>query len=415
MTATVADTPSPLASSTSWADRVDALEYPTRRDEAWRYAPHADLGALSFGPGAEPATVDATDVASQIPSLDGPSIVIVNGVVDRQLSTLDAPEGVHLSTIGDAISAHPELVTDHFSADRDPADAFEALNLAFGRDGAVVRIDGEHRLDVPIHIVDIVIPGEAQNAFASGVVIDMGAGSSATIVETRLGGGTAFGGSNVRTTITLGDDAALDHIVLQALPAEQLHLGRIEVRQGAGSAFRAMNFNIGGAYGRFAYHVDLAAEGARSDLSGLYFGRGAQTLDQQITVVHGAKDCVSRQAFRGVLDDESTGVFNGGIDVRPGADGTDAEQSNDNLLLSRRAEVNTQPRLEILADEVACKHGATVGQLDESALYYMRSRGIPGDEAQRLLVEGFADQVVDDVEIEAVRAWVIRRLGHDHA
>ena len=112
-----------------------------------------------------------------------------------------------------------------------------------------------------------------------------------------------------------------------------------------------------------------------------------------------------------MLDGESTGVFNGGIDVRPGADGTDAEQANDNLLLSDRAEINTQPRLEILADEVACKHGATVGQLDDTALYYMRSRGIPAAEARRLLVNGFADQVVEGVGIEAIRIWITRRLG----
>jgi Fe-S cluster assembly protein SufD len=146
----------------------------------------------------------------------------------------------------------------------------------------------------------------------------------------------------------------------------------------------------------------------------LFFGVGEQTLDQQITVVHAAKDCTSRQTFRGVLDDASTGVFNGGIDVCPGADGTDAEQSNDNLLLSDRAEANTQPRLEILADEVACKHGATVGQLDDTALYYLRSRGIDAAEARRLLINGFADEIVDDVGIEAVRTWITRRLGHDH-
>jgi Fe-S cluster assembly protein SufD len=115
-----------------------------------------------------------------------------------------------------------------------------------------------------------------------------------------------------------------------------------------------------------------------------------------------------------VLDDASTGVFNGGIDVRPGADGTDAEQANDNLLLSNRAEANTQPRLEILADEVACKHGATVGQLDDTALYYLRTRGIASDDARRLLINGFADQVVDDVSIEVLRDWITRRLGHDH-
>jgi Fe-S cluster assembly protein SufD len=145
----------------------------------------------------------------------------------------------------------------------------------------------------------------------------------------------------------------------------------------------------------------------------LFFGAGEQILDQQISVVHQAKDCTSRQTFRGVLDDASTGIFNGGVDVCPGADGTDAEQSNDNLLLSNRAEVNTQPRLEILADEVACKHGATVGQLDDTALYYLRSRGINAEEARRLLINGFADQIVDDVGLEAVRNWITHRLGHD--
>jgi Fe-S cluster assembly protein SufD len=129
--------------------------------------------------------------------------------------------------------------------------------------------------------------------------------------------------------------------------------------------------------------------------------------------VHAQPDCTSRQSFRGVLEDASVGVFNGGIDVLPGADGTDAEQANDNLLLSNRAEANTQPRLEILADEVACKHGATVGQLDDTALYYLRSRGIAAEEARRLLINGFADQVVDEIRNETLRAWVTHRLGHD--
>jgi Fe-S cluster assembly protein SufD len=132
-------------------------------------------------------------------------------------------------------------------------------------------------------------------------------------------------------------------------------------------------------------------------------------------VVHRAKNCTSRQSYRGVLDDGSTGVWNGGVDVRPGADGTDSEQSNDNLLLSRQAEVNTMPRLEILADEVSCQHGATVGQLDEEALYYLRSRGIAKADASRLLINGFADQMMDDLKSEAVRTWITERLGHDDA
>ncbi len=244
-------------------------------------------------------------------------------------------------------------------------------------------------------------------------MIRLGDRSSASVVETRIGGGDGFGGSNTRSTITIGKEATLEHIVLQDAPANQVHLDRIEVSQAAGSTFLARSFNLGAGYGRLAYQVHLAGEGATADLAGLYFGFGNQTLDQQITVVHGAENCTSRQSFRGVLDDASTGVFNGGIDVNPGADGTDAEQSNDNLLLSDRAEINTQPRLEILADDVACKHGATVGQLDETALYYLRSRGIPANEARRLLINGFADQTVDLIRFDAVRAWVTTRLGHD--
>jgi Fe-S cluster assembly protein SufD len=200
--------------------------------------------------------------------------------------------------------------------------------------------------------------------------------------------------------------------VLQDVPSTQIQLTRIEVTQAAGSVLRARSFNLGAIYGRIAYDVHLAGEGARADLSGLYFGTGDQTLDQQITIVHEAQNCTSRQKFRGILDDESTGVFNGGIDVRPGADGTDAEQSNDNLLLSRRAEANTQPRLEILAHDVSCKHGATVGQLDDEALYYLRTRGVPVDEARRLLIRGFADQAVDAADSETLRTWINDRLGH---
>jgi Fe-S cluster assembly protein SufD len=288
------------------------------------------------------------------------------------------------------------------------------LNVAYGTGGAVIDVAAGASPAVPIHVIDVAVPGDAANTSCTRVVVRLGAGSSATVVESRIGVGNRFGGSNVHTSIDVGEDATLDYIVLQDLPVEQVHLSRIEIVQGARSTVHVRSFNLGASYGRLAYDVDLVGAGAVVDLSGLFFGVGDQVLDQQITVVHDAQDCTSRQRFRGVLDDASTGVFNGGIDVCPGADGTDAEQSNDNLLLSNRAEVNTQPRLEILADEVACKHGATVGELDDTALYYLRSRGINSADARRLLINGFADEIVDDVSVEAVRTWITHRLGHDH-
>lgn len=412
-------TAAPTALDPTVSGRATALDWieehghPTRRDEAWRYAPHKALGALSFGPPVT-LTADLPDIDARVPALDGPRIVVVNGIVDVELSRMDAPTGVHLSSLLDARREQPDRLASHFGHDSEGiSDAYMALNLAFGGDGAVLRIDDDTVLDVPIHIVDVEVPDETRNASCTGVVIEMGARSSATVVETRIGTGAEFGGSNIRTTITLGEDASLEHVLLQDVPTSHVHLSDVDVRQAARSRFLARSFNLGASYGRIEYHVELAGPGAYTDLTGLFFGFEKQVLDQQINVVHAAENCTSRQSYRGVLDDESTGIFNGGIDVRKGADGTDAEQSNQNLILSHRAEINTQPRLEILADEVACKHGATVGQLDDEAMYYMRSRGIPASEARRLLINGFADQVVDDVGIESVRTWIAQRLGHD--
>lgn len=400
-----------VATLTSQADaleQVSSLVLPTKRDEAWRYAPHKKLAQLTFGPAVAVAEVPA-DVDAQIPDLDGPRLVLVNGVVDATRSDLSAlPAGVSctsLAELPDAVSVLDQL---HGSSE----DAFSIINRAYATGGALVQITGE--VDGLLHIVDVSIPGADQNASTSRVVIDLAAGAAATVVETRIGSSDAFGGSNVRTEVSIGAEANLEHIILQDLPATQVHVGRVDVTQAEASTLRARLFNLGADYGRVAYHVHLTGERAHADLSGLYFGFGDQTLDQQVTVVHEAKDCTSRQSYRGVLDDSSTGIWNGGVDVRKGADGTDSEQSNDNLLLSKTAEINTMPRLEILADEVSCQHGATVGQLDETALYYMRSRGIGKEEASRLLINGFADQVMDDLDNEVVRAWITERLGRDH-
>lgn len=415
MTATSTPATNPTVSEADHIDLLGGLDYPTRRDEAWRYAPHDTLKRLSFGRPARPTRALPRALEGRIPALGGPRVVIVNGAVDSDRSQLRNPTaGVHLSTLVDARSEHPELLATHLDHGTDDGDAFLALNIAHGTDGAVIHIAGGQAADVPIHVVHVALPDEMHDVSCSGVVIRLDDGASATVVETSLGDGD-HGGTNTRTTITLGESATLTHITVQDVEPTQVHLGRISVTQGSRSAFRSHTFNLGGTYGRVVYDVHLAGEEASASLSGLYFGQGRQILDQQITVIHAASNCTSRQRFRGVLDDQSTGVFNGGIDVRPGADGTDAQQSNDNLLLSDRAEANTQPRLEILADDVTCKHGATVGQLDDNALYYLRTRGIDESEARRLLIHGFADEAVEAVDNDVLRAWITERLGHADA
>lgn len=382
---------------------------PTKRDEAWRYAPHALLGELTFGAGA--ASVDPAVIDGLLASTTGTRIVIVGGTVDAERSALSGVAGVRSSTLLDAIEQGDPLATAHLQLP-DDADAFTAANAEFGHDGVVIDIETGVTVAAPLHVIDIAAAQPGANTSSTGVVVRLGAGSTATVVETRLGVGGGTGGSNVRTTVTLDEGASLHHIVIQDLPADQVHLGRIEVAQAASSTYEARAFNIGATYGRLAFHVELGGSGALADLSGLSYGTGEQTLDQQVTVVHAVEDTTSRQSFRGVLDDRSVGVFNGGIVVRPGADGSDATQTTANLLLSDRAEVNAQPRLEILADEVSCTHGATVGQLDDEALYYLRSRGIPTDAARRLLVDAVADQVVDAVSVDEVRACIAERIGH---
>lgn len=399
------------------ADLMTVVNLPTKRQEAWRYAPHRTLGELSFGAATGLIASIPDGLLDGLPALDGPRIVIVNGRVDLGRSGLggDVP-GVTIGSRAEMLAAGTDLPDlDGDSAHRyasSPSEAYAAINLMFGTDGAFIDVAAGVTVDRPIHIVDVNVADQIGTASSSRTHVRLGAGSIATIVETRVSANPGFGGSNLGTVVSLDAGARLDHIVLQDLAETQVHLGRVEVDQAAGSVYTARAFNIGSAYGRLEYHVRLNESEASADLAGLYFGAGDQVLDQQVTVVHAAENCISRQAFRGVLDEQSTGVFNGGIDVRVGADGTDAAQSNDNLLLSDRAEANTQPRLEILADEVKCAHGATVGRLDEQALYYLRSRGIPATDARRLLIDAFADRVIDEVGSEPVRTWIARRLGH---
>ena len=240
-------------------DRIGAIGYPTKRDEAWRYAPHRALGELAFGPPVELGTAVPADLEDQIPALDGPRIVVVNGAVDASLSNLASPDGLRLSTLADVLAERPEQVAAHFErAQEDIADAFVALNIAYGADGAVVQVADGVALDVPIHIVDLELPDATQNASCTGVVIELGVGSSATVVETRIGAGAAFGGSNIRTT---------DHARPPMRPSSTCCCRTCRRHRSTsaastspstrGSTFNARSFNLGASYGRVAYDVEL--------------------------------------------------------------------------------------------------------------------------------------------------------------
>jgi Fe-S cluster assembly protein SufD len=256
--------------------------------------------------------------------------------------------------------------------------------------------------------------GEGELALSSPrVVVLAGANSEATLVETYASSGNGDGRTftNAVTEVVLAENASFHHYKVQAEAETAFHLAALYAEQWRDSRFASHAFALGGALARNEVHSRFAAEGGEATLRGLYVGRGTQQLDNWTDLDHASPRCTSRELYKGVLDDSARGTFTGRVLVREDAQKTDASQQNRNLLLSESAQVDTRPQLEILADDVKCAHGAAVGRLDEQALFYLRSRGIPKLEAERLLTQAFAREVVDSVPLEALRARVERFLA----
>jgi Fe-S cluster assembly protein SufD len=379
---------------------------PTRADEAWRYAPLRALEALTF---AEPEPHRPVPPPSHLRvDLGTPPIVVVNGRVLAAPSPETLPAGAAARSLA---MVDDDPTVERLLGERSTAHFYDAAVDAYAGDGLVIDIEPGAELDEPLHIVHHVEPSTEHRAIGYPVIIRAGSGCRATIVESRIGTGSTPGAAVIRTTLAAAPGADIEHVLVQDATAVQHHLHRLEIHQEHDSIVRSFVANLGAATSRFEVVARLSGPGAEVDLAGLAIGRDQQVHDHQIQVHHDEPNATSSQDYRMVLDDRSRGVFNGGIGVAPGADGTEAAQSNHNLLLSDGAEADTQPRLEILADDVSCSHGATVGQLDDDALYYLRTRGIPHHEARRILIDGFAHENLGRIAHPIVRAHVDRRIG----
>jgi Fe-S cluster assembly protein SufD len=233
--------------------------------------------------------------------------------------------------------------------------------------------------------------------------------SEAAVVEDYIGDGARYL-TNAVSEVVIGNNAKIDHYKLQREGEGSYHIATVEVRQGRDSRFRSYAVSLGSALARIAINTTFEAEGGECSFDGLYMATGRQHLDHHTTIDHRQPRCTSRELYKGVLDGKATGVFNGRVYVRPNAQKSDATQMNKNLLLSDQATVDTKPQLEIFADDVKCSHGATIGQLDEKALFYLRSRGIGADQARQLLIRGFANELIDRLRAEPVRAQLQRAL-----
>jgi Fe-S cluster assembly protein SufD len=290
--------------------------------------------------------------------------------------------------------------------------AFTALNGAFFRDGALIRIAAD-ATTAPIHLVFVASSSDGMVAHPRNIIV-AGRHAQATIIESYVAADERAYFTNAVTEVILGDGARVTHYKVQSESTSAFHVGTIQARQARSSYYESFCFTTGGDLSRTNVYTVLEGDSAECVLNGLYLADGTQHTDHQTYVEHIAPNCPSHELYKGILDGRSHGVFNGKVYVHPEAQKTDGKQSNNNLLLSDHARVDTKPQLEIFADDVKCTHGATVGRLDETALFYLRSRGLSNTVARKLLTYAFAADVLERLRLaplrEALEARVLERF-----
>lgn len=406
--------PPPPSSGIGWLDEARrenlaafaAAGLPDTRVEAWKYTALRALSQRSFIHGdAQAATREVDPAAFALPGLDGPRLVFVNGVFRGDLSDLSSlPGGLALKPLSQALVHDAEPLRFALARRyRERGDAFAQLNAAQAVDGVVLRVAAGMKIEAPVRLVFVGAAADVELAWHLRNVIELGEGAELTLVEQHVGSGAARQLGTLVTDMVLRDGARLRHTVSQDAAAEATLVHRHALQLGAQAQALLHVLELGGALVRHDLQAELTGNGARLDTRGVFVPRGRQHTDTQLAIRHQALNTTSSSTWRGVADGRARGVFRGAILVAPGADGSDARLNNKNLLLSGSAEIDTKPELEIYADEVQATHGATVGQLDERALFYLRSRGIPLVEARTLLTTAFCRAVLDDLPDVALR------------
>ncbi len=395
--------------------REDAFErfchagFPTTHDEDWRFTNVSALSQTSFLLAREGlAGLSNRDLERwRIPGA-ACQLVLVNGWFARKLSLIaDLPDGVTVSGLAEQISRDPDTLEPHLGRYLDiQRDAFCALNTAFVEDGAYVGIRRGAVVERPICLLFVSTANGAPAMSNIRNVVVAGEDSQATIVEdyVSLGADVAF--CNTATELVAGDQAVISHYMIEREHRKAFNFSTLRIQQGRSANVASHSVLLGGALVRNNVHPVLAGEGGECLINGLFIGNGRQHLDNYMLVEHASPHCGSRQFYNGILDGHAHGVFHGRIIVHKDAQKTDAKQTNRNLLLSDEAQIDTKPQLEIYADDVKCTHGATIGQMAEEALFYLRSRGIDEVAARKLLLRAFASECLDRMKPGPVRGHI---------
>lgn len=400
------------ASSPMHALRKKALEqfsqltFPTRHDEDWRFTNIAPMLQIPFtAVNRVPKTNIPPKQLSQLvlPELDALQLVFVNGFFASSLSIADIDPAVTITPISALTQTQQEFLSSKLlgsSALRE--DIFSTLNSAFIQDGVFISIPENIRMEKPIHALFLTTSSESIITHPRVIVL-AGKNSHSTIFESYHSLHEARYFTNCVTEISLGENATLHHTKVQNESEQAFHISSMQSVQGRDSKFTSNVISFGGALVRNNLATTLHGEGAWCSLNGLYMAHGKQHVDNHTTIDHASPHAESHELYKGILDQESRGVFHGRIIVRPDAQKTDAKQQNKNLLLSDNATIDTKPQLEIYANDVKCTHGATVGQLDEDQLFYLRARGINRDTAEDMLTHAFARDVINRISFAPMR------------
>ena len=395
--------------------RFCAVGFPTTHDEDWRFTNVSDIAQIPFRL-ARNGRVQVSRQQLGPYRIAGVAshFVFVNGRFARELSLLNSlPAGVRVGSIAAEIASNPGAIEPHLGRYLDiHRDAFCALNTAFAEDGAYVHIPRGTLVEEPICLLFVSTGDDAPSMNHPRNLIVAEEDSQATFVEdyVSLGGGAVF--SNTVTELVAGDHTVLSHYMIEREHKEAFNISTLRIQQGRSASVASHSVLLGGALVRNNVHPVLAGEGGECLINGLFIGNGGQHLDNYMLVEHASPRCGSRQFYNGILDGHGHGVFHGRIIVHKDAQKTDAKQTNRNLLLSDDAQIDTKPQLEIYADDVKCTHGATIGQIEGDALFYLRSRGIDEGSARKLLLFAFASECLERMKQGPIRKHVEGLINH---
>lgn len=399
--------------------REEAIEhfaehgFPTQRVEEWKFTNLSKLTKMVFAEAGPAANGITQEMLAPLRPEDLPThlMVFVNGRFRPDLSDIDSPSnGVIITSLAQALESDPDLVEPHLvgaarSFDAGRAQTLASLNAAFMADGAVIRLDEGAAPERPVHLLFLGLPEENPTLVHPRNLFLAEAGACATVIESYAGLSERPYWTNAVTQVVAAEDAGINHFKFQSESLSAFHIASTEVVLGRNAYYASFVMSVGGELSRNEIRARFTGEGVHCALKGTSLARGRQHMDNMTRIDHLKPNGVTNEVYKSVVDDRAHAVFQGKLRVAPGAQKTNAYQLNQNLLLSEKAQADSKPELEILADDVKCSHGATVGELDKEALFYLRSRGLDESSARGLLIEAFVGELIDGIGMSPLRTY----------